>query len=501
LPISPPTANADQLVHVRPLYLAGPGRTSFATTLAEQFDWHRPEDATEDTVLQSPCGQVTLSRAAGDTPGSTRWSFSTYDAYWSARRWTAQFDDLTPDELISAFAMTLADSLASGDDVVQGGTDPTAAFQVLRRAGWAITPNAPVPTVTAPQAQASFSFDQDAEIASVLTGSAGLPGRTWLATLTSHVPQLLVHALAAAAGRATPVVRRLGDVPLAHLPHVTLTPVGDHPPREILVSPRLLAGQRAAPQPSALIGEYHWPHHVYGDRLIISSPCGRLRAGRESTQHGWQVLAADSPFSATVWQAQFSLFTPDEIIDEFLGTVADSLTADLDLGTNETLAYGLHLSARQVIEPFVADGWQAHPTTEAVRLVAPGAHATAALLYGFPNSSVGPEGMLDRTLSHRGLRVGVLEPGARWAARFSTGTPPHLLRLAACAVTNPDPVKRDELQVSRRTLPTLTVTQDQSPSGSRHAAATARFVPSSPAPAGPAASPDPSPRSQGRPPR
>lgn len=242
----------------------------------------------------------------------------------------------------------------------------------------------------------------------------------------------------------------------------------------MLVSPRHLAGPRAAAPARPLLSNYQWLHHQYGQRLIITSPDGPIRIGRDEPQRSWQVVASTDSLGAPTWRAHFSPGVPDEIVEEFCTAVADSCIADTVLDAIGAAAAPPTLTGPQIIEPFINAGWHCDIHRGGATLLSPDTQATAEVLRSSSTSNTSHEEDFGRRLPERSLNITVHAPGARWSAQFTPGTPNELLCAAAAAIARPSAVPRDELRAARLSLPLLTLSDPPSTAVRRATSAAAR---------------------------
>ncbi|MEU6234669.1 DUF317 domain-containing protein [Kitasatospora sp. NPDC047058] len=226
-------------------------------------------------------------------------------------------------------------------------------------------------------------------------------------------------------------------MPDAYLPH-------HDPDVETLVRPRYLAGpgdRESIDTAFAPLRGSGWRVTDLGRYLtevIATSPCHRIRVGyRPDQEQAWQVTAALDPFTIPAWRGGFSRATPPEIIEAFLGQLADSLHFDVvNASTGTFVSFeGTLADAKEALSEA---GWPTSSTD---------GHWLTRSGDGEVEYDVSP--LLDPAVElaadvQRGFtwRVASGDPDVGWSAGFSSCTPLHLIAAVNGAVTHSGPVVR-----------------------------------------------------------
>ena len=180
--------------------------------------------------------------------------------------------------------------------------------------------------------------------------------------------------------------------------------------------------------------------------MIATSPCHRIRVGyRPDQEQAWQVTAALDPFTVPAWRGGFSRATPPEIVEAFLGQLADSLHYDVvDDSTGTFVSFeGTLADANEALSEA---GW---PTSSI------DGHWLTGSGDGEVEYEVAP--LLDPAVElaadvQRGFtwRVASGDPDVGWSAGFSSCTPLHLIAAVNGAVTDSSPVVRATSDLPQR---------------------------------------------------
>ena len=474
----PAADSQPDMVLVHPVYLAGPGSADIAFALGSRFGWYRPEDAVDGIVLVDPSERVTLEYQHSADPNHRRWTFTALNHYAPSPYWTAVFDALVPEEILTAFVETMAARLVDGADNYADRHDSTGAAQKsLQAAGWTEQAAPDGSTYLSPDRKACVHMASGTDQRCMgISAAAGHPGRTWAARLEGQPPPMLALSLTAAMLRPAPALRGRDQVPPGNLAHLTVTEAAVGTVHHVVVAPRYLAGRRSEPLPSALVSARDWASQKYDQRLIITSPDGRLRIGCDEPGRSWQIVASTDSLGDSAWRASFSAGTPDEIVEECLHEFAEHHVRHDSQPTADTLPYGPSLSGHDIIQPFRMAGWHVAFQRGGVVLIAPDAQATAEVwvprYYGDDY-----EEEFGRRFADRRMDINVSASGARWSAQFDAGVPNEVLRAAAVAIARPEPVARAELGSTALSLPLLTIHAQRTAAASRrdvHAAARRR---------------------------
>ncbi|MCG6496949.1 DUF317 domain-containing protein [Kitasatospora sp. A2-31] len=427
-----PTAPADHVL-VRPLHLAGRGNPDFGLNLVTHFGWRVPPPTDDDEILLvSPDGQAHLAWR----PATGQWDVTVPSRHWTRSGWTATFDDHAPSEIAAAVLYALAHALQhQPQEVLYAMPGPDAALGVLGRAGWAPQHRDGHEVLLAPDRLGALTRPLGSDDApTVLTGAA--ERGTWTITFSSRTPAVLLQTAAATLLR--PAVRPLDELPTAHRLRVSADPAPLWSAHRALVSPRRLAGAGTGSTPLPAASAL-W-HRTRPGR--VESSCGRALVTTAPGQDLKVSAGPQGPGHRLAWTTEFSGAVPSEITTAWLRDLTDSLTADIDLSTEATFVPGPGMSVGDAIEPLTAAGWIAHADDADLHLVAPDGHTSARITHGLLTPATTVSDALAHT-THWGASIDVTgAPGHHWRIGLSSLTPLHLVRAAALAVTDPDPVVR-----------------------------------------------------------
>ncbi|MEU4113280.1 DUF317 domain-containing protein [Kitasatospora sp. NPDC028055] len=226
-------------------------------------------------------------------------------------------------------------------------------------------------------------------------------------------------------------------MPDTYLPH-------HDPDTETLVRPRYLAGpgdREAVDTAFAPLRGSRWRVTALGPYLtevIATSPCHRVRVGyRPDRDQAWQVAASLDPFAGPAWRGGFSRATPPEIVEAFLGQLADSLQYDAVSATTGTFVS---------LEGTLADANEAHSEAGWPTVCADGRWLTTSG-DGEVEYEVGPlvdpaVELASEVQSGFTWRVASGDPGVGWTAGFSSCTPLHLIAAVNGAIADSGPLVR-----------------------------------------------------------
>ncbi|GAA2972447.1 hypothetical protein GCM10010519_04450 [Streptomyces lactacystinicus] len=226
-------------------------------------------------------------------------------------------------------------------------------------------------------------------------------------------------------------------MPDTYLPH-------HDPDVETLVRPRYLAGpgdRESVATAFAPLRGSRWRFTAIGPYLtevIATSPCHRIHVGyRPDQEQAWQVAAALDPFAVPAWRGGFSRATPPEIIEAFLGQLADSLHYD-EVDDSTGTFVSLEGTLADANEALSEAGW---PTSRS------DGHWLTRSGDGAVEYDVAP--LVDPAVElaadvQRGFswRISPSDPDVGWSAAFSSCTPLHLIAAVNSAVADSSPVVR-----------------------------------------------------------
>ncbi|MGW3228598.1 DUF317 domain-containing protein [Kitasatospora sp. NPDC001095] len=240
------TAQAEQRVVVSPGYLAGPGdldsaNTAFETFLAEHPGWSRYScDGGDTSVAISDCltGRIRLDHEPGDR--NSRWTVAGYESPVGERSWHVAFDLETPHEIALAVAGTLSFAVSRSshiakDEALWGrkGTCETLLNQ-MREADWLDVSTESSMAFQSPDATAGlirwdgggfYNEPWGADHPAAVT----LWARAWQAHFSKDTPTRLITAALDHLTDPQPEIRRLAEVPTAHLGAVEIRPHKESP--------------------------------------------------------------------------------------------------------------------------------------------------------------------------------------------------------------------------------------------------------------------------------
>ncbi|MBL0799339.1 DUF317 domain-containing protein [Streptomyces albidoflavus] len=238
-----------QEVLVSPMYLAGSNGTG-EVGLAPVPNWphHYLDEGPCQLLVTSPDQRIRIGWFGDDFE---LWKISAAEDAFSAPRWTATFNHVTPAEMVAGLTTALVqdyDEAIASDTPGRFLTGPTASWRdtvrPLTDAGWALDGGAELGTVEiiAPDDQAGILIDRrgygsDRTTVELWAGPPGWGTRAE-ATFTARTPSHLIAATAAVMAKSTPVVRERHQIDqrMRHL--VTMTPVASATPTpEAQISP------------------------------------------------------------------------------------------------------------------------------------------------------------------------------------------------------------------------------------------------------------------------
>ncbi|WTD06193.1 DUF317 domain-containing protein [Streptomyces albidoflavus] len=230
-----------QEVLVIPMYLAGSNGTG-EVGLAPVANWphHYLDEGPCQLLVTSPDQRIRIGWFGDDFE---LWKISAAEDAFSAPRWTATFNHVTPAEMVAGLTTALVqdyDEAIASDTPGRFLTGPTASWRdtvrPLTDAGWALDGGAELGTVEiiAPDDQAGILIDRrgygsDRTTVELWAGPPGWGTRAE-ATFTARTPSHLIAATAAVMAKSTPVVRERHQIDqrMRHL--VTMTPVASATP-------------------------------------------------------------------------------------------------------------------------------------------------------------------------------------------------------------------------------------------------------------------------------
>ncbi|MFC9327941.1 DUF317 domain-containing protein [Kitasatospora sp. NPDC057015] len=229
LPDPPP------LVRAGPVYLAGPGHNP-GTAARPLLDrgWTVAEGDGE-TLYTSHCGR--LRAQARTTAVGTTWVTTSNSPLSGAERWRAEFDPLTPPEIVAALHTSIAERLTSDPRSLFNPVQlPDTGLQPLIEAGWHDYYSTPATIAwTEPDTEMATigrNIDptrdprgQDTDW--VLSGGSLGPGAKegWYAKLSLQTPAPLLAAVTGAVVDRAPVERLGRDLTPEHRIHLDVTPL------------------------------------------------------------------------------------------------------------------------------------------------------------------------------------------------------------------------------------------------------------------------------------
>ncbi|RPK83288.1 hypothetical protein EES45_07280 [Streptomyces sp. ADI97-07] len=225
-----------QEVLVSPMYLAGSkgtGEAGFAPVA--HWPYQYLDEGPCQLLVTSPDQRIRIGWFGDDFE---LWKISAAEDAFSAPRWTATFNHVTPAEMVAGLTAALIqdyDEAIASDAPGRFLTGPTVPWRdtvrPLTDAGWNLDGGAELGTVEiiAPDDQAGILIDRrgygsDRTTVELWAGAPGWGTRAE-ATFTARTPSHLIAATAAVMAKSTPVVRERHQVDrrMQHL--VTMTPV------------------------------------------------------------------------------------------------------------------------------------------------------------------------------------------------------------------------------------------------------------------------------------
>ncbi|MGW3185725.1 DUF317 domain-containing protein [Kitasatospora sp. NPDC001119] len=248
--LDPSTAQGERHVVVSPGYLAGPGHPDTATEafeafLAEHQGWSRYScDGGDTSVAVSDCltGRIRLDHEPGDRYSS--WTLAGYESPVGERAWHATFDLDAPHEIALAVASTFSHALSYSSPAVKeealwgrSNTRDTLLAQMCE-SDWL---DVSTPSEMAFRSldataglirwdggvfhDASWSRDHPAGVTLWARRTSDDTTRTaWQAHFSKNTPTRLITAALEHLTDPQPSLRRLAEVPTAHLGVVDIRP-------------------------------------------------------------------------------------------------------------------------------------------------------------------------------------------------------------------------------------------------------------------------------------
>ncbi|MFF5438826.1 DUF317 domain-containing protein [Streptomyces achromogenes] len=247
--------STDGDVYVFPRYLAGdPGHADPSFTPVAHWPHLRPETGPCQLVVASPDHRIRIGWFGDDW---YPWVISAAEDPVSPARWTAQFNSVTPPEIVEGLTRALADEWAEDSDtfLTQPSVYWTTGVRPLLVAGWKRNPpRHGVVDIVAPDGLAGASIDivtpdPDAETVTLWAGPPGTATRAE-AVFTARTPSHLIAATAAALADPTPVIRSRTYLHPRLAELAQLTPV--EPPKPAVPTPLDVRRVAAARRPTAL---------------------------------------------------------------------------------------------------------------------------------------------------------------------------------------------------------------------------------------------------------
>ncbi|MFH8384304.1 hypothetical protein ACH4E7_25720 [Kitasatospora sp. NPDC018058] len=105
MPTTP--ADAERLLAVTPIHLAGPGHEDVPWHLGAHFGWFRHDSADPDVALVSACERATLTRPAAAPAGQGRLTLTVGDDRFG-EPWSVSFDEQAPTEITASVLYAVA---------------------------------------------------------------------------------------------------------------------------------------------------------------------------------------------------------------------------------------------------------------------------------------------------------------------------------------------------------------------------------------------------------
>ncbi|MFF2746432.1 DUF317 domain-containing protein [Kitasatospora sp. NPDC058048] len=248
--LDPSSAQGGQHVVVRPGYLAGPGHpdtasSEFEAFLTEHQGWSRYScDGGDTSVAVSDCltGRIRLAHEPGDR--NSRWTVAGYESAVGERAWHADFDLETPHEIALAVAAAFSHALsystfAAKDEVLWGRNNTCETLLTRMRAcDWLDVSTPSEMAFRSPDAttglirwdggafhDAPWSRDYPAGVTLWARRTGDDHTRTaWQAHFSKDTPTRLITAALGHLTDPRSSLRRLVEVPSAHLGVVDVRP-------------------------------------------------------------------------------------------------------------------------------------------------------------------------------------------------------------------------------------------------------------------------------------
>ncbi|MFJ7278321.1 DUF317 domain-containing protein [Kitasatospora sp. NPDC098663] len=272
---NPAAARGDQEVLVSPGYLAGPGdrdaEAAFADFLNEDQGWARYSCHGGDvSVAISECltGRIQLDHENGDR--DSRWTVAGYDSPVGERSWRAAFDQETPYEVALAVAEEYSRALSYTHPVVREealwGLRNTrdSLLEQLRSSGWLDVGSPDAMSFRSPDGTAGLirwdggafyeepnGQDHPADVTLWVRPPEMFPRNAWTAQFSQATPTRLITAALDHLTDPRSQVRRLAEVPAAHLGLVELRP-RNAPVRTLAATARTAVADRPAARASTV---------------------------------------------------------------------------------------------------------------------------------------------------------------------------------------------------------------------------------------------------------
>ncbi|MEY9841720.1 DUF317 domain-containing protein [Streptacidiphilus sp. EB103A] len=236
------------------------------------------------------------------------------------------------------------------------------------------------------------------------------------------------------------------------------------PYREVLVSPRYLAGSSGTGD-AGFAPVAHWPHHYLDDgpcQLLVTSPDQRIRIGWFGDDFElWKITAAEDAVSAPRWTATFNHVTPAEIVAGLTSALAHDYAEADAVDGNVPFLERPSYSWPDKVQPLFDAGWKRNGGAElgTVEIVAPDGQAGILI----DKRPCGPDA---ETVE---LWAGPPGWGTRAEVVFTARAPSHLIAATAAALADSAPVMRERHQLHREVehLVTLSPVGPTAPQGPR----------------------------------
>lgn len=224
-------------VLVSPGYLAGPGpNLAIFNTLGNAAGWTKTVAFGTDTYFTSPCQRVRVANPMESYYGG--WTISYAEDPLGVPDWITTFDRNTPNEIVTAFTLTLVHGLHNNfTEYLSGGkhyTDTSPASLIAHHRWEPVHGSQPFRSVSpdghaAYQMRAGWLHEYNELISpakSTRRMSAGpdpVYTPTWQAFFSRYTPQHLIAASASAFTDPTPVLRTAEQIPEHHRSLTTIT--------------------------------------------------------------------------------------------------------------------------------------------------------------------------------------------------------------------------------------------------------------------------------------